>query len=149
MTDHYDLGKRLYPDAMDADGYWSGPCGYEPIVRECGRVLLERSDSDYQGDTFAVVERDGRFGFLGFAWGSCSGCDALQACDSYDAVGELADRMIDGVVWEPSLRDLLAWLDRAEERNDVWAAPWMDAEDRQASTFHKFREELRAMTEAA
>lgn len=42
---------------------------------------------DYQGDYAAIVEKDGKVGLTIIGYGSCSGCDALQAIQPW--------------VWEP------------------------------------------------
>ena len=56
-------------------------------------------DDDYQGDS-RVLFRDGeRYGVLIFGWGSCSGCDALQACDTYEEVDDLRHQLEGEIVW--------------------------------------------------
>lgn len=93
----------VYPVAS----YGFYPSDYSHIINWIGKPLLEASDDDCQGDTFAVVEKDGQFGYLQFGWGSCSGCDALQACDTQEEVADLAEHMRSSVVWrtKTELRD--------------------------------------------
>jgi hypothetical protein len=73
---------------------------YSELTDLFGENLLEVRDNDYQGDTRIILRGpDGRIGWLQFGWGSCSGCDALQACDSFEALAELFDRLRDGIKW--------------------------------------------------
>lgn len=50
------------------------------------------------------------WGYLNFGWGSCSGCDALQACDSYEDLDSLRKQLVADIHWEPSAGAMLAWL---------------------------------------
>ncbi|MFA5049135.1 MAG: hypothetical protein WC516_08980 [Patescibacteria group bacterium] len=75
------------------------------MVDAMGKVLVQVSDNGYQGDTRVLLELDGKFGVLIFGWGSCSGCDALQACESWDDLSDLFDR----------LQTQVKWFDSAEE----------------------------------
>lgn len=77
-----------------------GYIDYNVIIKSFGyNVLLQVDDNDYQGDT-RVLFRDGRkLGILIFGWGSCSGCDALQACDGINEIVELAEEMERNIKW--------------------------------------------------
>lgn len=69
--------------------------------------LFQETDNDYQGDT-RVLFRDGnRFGILNFGWGSCSGCDALQACDTIEEVTELQQELFNSIQWFDSAQECL------------------------------------------
>lgn len=69
--------------------------------------VIQVDDGDYQGDT-RVLFRDGeRYGYLNFGWGSCSGCDALQACSNHEEATKLRDGLFNSIVWKP---DALAML---------------------------------------
>lgn len=82
---------------------------YQPIVDACGDVLLQVDQDAYQGDTWAIVGRGEERGYLCFGWGSCSGCDALQACESLEEVQQLADGIESSIHWEPNAEALLGW----------------------------------------
>lgn len=76
-------------------------------------------DNDYQGDTRALIKgKDGRYGYLKFGWGSCSGCDALQACRSYENLGELISELQQAVRWGTAT-DILTFL-----RTHDWAGDY-------------------------
>lgn len=40
------------------------------------------------------------YGFLTFGWGSCSGCDALLACGSFDRVMTLLHTLKESIIWK-------------------------------------------------
>ena len=81
---------------------------YNPMIEDFGDVLFKVDDDGYQGDSYILygyMHKDSRFGFLNFGWGSCSGCDALQACSTWEEVQELYE----------DLRSQIKWFDSAEE----------------------------------
>ena len=69
--------------------------------------ILQVDDDDYQGDS-RVLFRDGiRFGYLNFGWGSCSGCDSLQACSSYEELEDLRTELHDSIKWYETSKEAL------------------------------------------
>jgi hypothetical protein len=82
---------------------------YSVIIESFGDVLVQVDELDYQGDTWAIIHRDGKYGYLCFGWGSCSGCDALEACDSYEEVDELIQSLYLGIIWYDSLLEIQAY----------------------------------------
>ena len=97
MTDA-ELGAAIFPDFGK---YGTGD--YSPIIEAIGCVLVQCDEDGCQGDTLALVSKDGKYGFVTFGWGSCSGCDALQACTSVEEAGELARQIANNAVWFESL----------------------------------------------
>lgn len=97
--------KQLYPDWEE--GY--GPCDYQPIINNIGNVVVQVDDAGYQGDTRVLYNNSGNIGFLRFGWGSCSGCDALQACDTFDDVQTLVNELTESVRWFGSFIEALAF----------------------------------------
>lgn len=89
--------KELY---KGKDFNW-GFYDYEPIINSLGdEVVIQVDDRDYQGDSRVLYKnKDGKIGILIFGWGSCSGCDALQACGSYDDVDELIEDLRNDIKW--------------------------------------------------
>ena len=99
---------ELYPDESTEFGLLISD--YDPIVLNIGDVALRVDDDDYQGDSRVIyIEPDGRVGYLNFGWGSCSGCDSLQACDSYEDVQELMDKLLSDIKWFDSSESALHW----------------------------------------
>lgn len=71
-------------------------CRWEDEAAEAlgsGKLLFYRGESDYQGTAEALVLRDdGRYAYLAWSWGSCSGCDYYErtAEDSGEDASKLA-----------------------------------------------------------
>lgn len=70
------------------------------------KTLAWCDDHDYQGDSHALLEHGGEFGFLTFGWGSCSGCDAMEAAYG-DRAAERAvlDGLCESIIWFATLRE--------------------------------------------
>jgi hypothetical protein len=94
--------KTLYPQ----DSGYSGFDSYQPMIDDFGKVIIQVDDSDYQGDTRVFLKKDNKYGYLQFGWGSCSGCDALQACRNYEEAQKLYDQLKDDIRWFDSLEDV-------------------------------------------
>jgi hypothetical protein len=109
------LARKVYPGlaSVNEDGNeeaFYGPSDYTPIVASQGDIVSLYQQETYQGDTIAVVYKGGLYGFIRFGWGSCSGCDALQACESYKALGELIEQMQNTTRWYASVGELMDWV---------------------------------------
>jgi hypothetical protein len=127
--------RRLYgKDYDDSDGYFYGPSDYQPIIDSFGTVLVQVDDANYQGDTRVLLEKDGRFGFLNFGWGSCSGCDGLQACSSFRDIEELIRGLEADVKWFDTLQA---------------AKDYVADEDRKQSYYYHMEEWRRFVVEVA
>lgn len=96
---------ELYEEEQRTGSIW---CAYDynPLIQQIGSILIQVDDNDYQGDTRVLFEKEGRYGFLIFGWGSCSGCDALQACNSTQEIAQLLETLINDVEWFNSLDQL-------------------------------------------
>jgi hypothetical protein len=109
------LAQVLYPDAHEDDFFYV-PRDYTPIVRSFGKVLVRVDDEDYSGDTRVLLAQEGRYGVLNFGWGSCSGCDALLGCNSYEAVDRVIDALRAGIRWFDTLEEAQAYVADDENR---------------------------------
>lgn len=95
--------RRLFP-RNESDSYmYFGD--YQPIIDDFGDVLVQVDDDDYQGDTRVLLKKDNKYGLLNFGWGSCSGCDALKACNSYSDVQELINQLEADIEWFDTLQE--------------------------------------------
>lgn len=115
--------REVYPDAV-RDGIWIGAYDYRPLLESFGyEILLQVDDQDYSGDS-RVLFRDGdRYGVLVFGWGSCSVCDALQACSSYEEIDELRQELHRRIRWG-SREEILHYLETHDWEGDwCWHAP--------------------------
>ena len=72
---------------------------YQPMLDAFGKIAIQVDDDDYQGDSRLLYDENGKIGVLIFGWGSCSGCDALQACGSLWEVQELCDSLQEDIKW--------------------------------------------------
>lgn len=95
------------------DSSWSW-WDYQPMLNEFGNILLQKDEQDYQGDSFIIYEKDDKYGYLTFGWGSCSGCDALQACNTIDEVQELMDKLYSDIKWFDSLDALKEYFEKTD-----------------------------------
>lgn len=67
---------------------------YAPLIKSLGDVIIQHDTDDYQGDTLVLYDYgNDNYGYLCFGWGSCSGCDALQDCETYQEVAKLRDKL--------------------------------------------------------
>lgn len=105
----------------ELDDKWFCVSSYQPIIESFGKVLIQVDDRDYSGDTRVLYEKDGKYGFLNFGWGSCSGCDALQACKNEQAVDELIDSLEQAVKWFDSLSEAAAYITSKEREYSYYS----------------------------
>ena len=107
---------------------------YQPMLDEFGEILIQVDEEAYQGDSFLIYKNDNKYGFLTFGWGSCSGCDALQACDTIDEVQELMDSLYNAIKWFDSLQELKCYI----SDYSIVELQWYFYSD----TFKEFREKV-------
>ncbi len=128
--------KNVYQDQLKDD--YVSVYGYELMVEAFGRRVLVAVDvDDYQGDSYRLIadgdEPDQRYGVLIFGWGSCSGCDALQGCESVEDLQELADHLYDSIKWFSHKEALREYV----EKHD-WEGDWSWHEE----ASHDFRRQI-------
>lgn len=87
---------------------------YTPMLKEFGEILLRVDEKNYQGDSFVIYKDKDRYGYLNFGWGSCSGCDALMACNSLKEVQKLMDKLYNAIQWFPSLDALKEYFENKD-----------------------------------
>ena len=105
MTETMSRAEVLYPRNHRGEFPFAGD--YDPIIHSFGTVLTGACIGSYQGDTVAILRDNAKgFGFLVFGFGSCSGCDALQACETYAQIDELINNLENGVRWFSSLQEV-------------------------------------------
>lgn len=103
-NEHYDV-KTCFPNIIDKGGdfdRYGADVSYEAIAALYGDPVVSVSDDDYQGSTSVLLKhRDipEMFGLLEYSWGSCSGCDSLQAAESTDDLQNLVDSMGSSIEW--------------------------------------------------
>lgn len=110
--------RQLYPpsDPSRPDDFIDYDYDYDPIIRSLGNVLVKVKDGGYQGDTRLLLEKDGRYGFSVIGWGSCTGCDALRQCSTYDEADKLISQIENEVTWFDTLEDAKAYISNMKDR---------------------------------
>jgi len=62
--------------------------------------VFSEHDNDYQGDSFYLLKDGNKYGILIFGWGSCSGCDALEAIGgNHKEVTAFRDDLWNSIQW--------------------------------------------------
>lgn len=97
-------------DAPEEDKYgWD--LDYDKIVKSFRYDLLASVTlGSYQGDILYLLQNGDQYGFLCVGYGSCSGCDALEACDTRADVEQLRKSLHDDIVWIGDRTTTLKWL---------------------------------------
>jgi hypothetical protein len=72
---------------------------YEDLVSLCGEILAEEMIGEYQGDHHCLVKNGKNYAHVVTGYGSCEMCDSLSACETADAVVELANALCEGAIW--------------------------------------------------
>lgn len=102
---------------------------YDEIVAAFGHeVLVTVADNDYQGDTRYLLRSGARYGHLNVGWGSCSGCDALQACSTLEELQKLADEIEQSIQWFESQEEACQWFETHDWKGDYY---WYQEEQAQ------------------
>lgn len=99
------------------------PGSYREALEDRGlKVVAETAFGDYQGDlVFVLRGPDGRHGVTVVGYGSCSGCDARQACSTQEEFDGLVDSVVRSIRWGAK-EDLRAHL-MGENSVSWWAMP--------------------------
>lgn len=84
---------------------------YRAIVSTLGEIVAETEWGSYQGDSLYMVKGEQGYGILTFGWGSCSGCDSLEACSSQADIDALQDDLERGIRWFTTLGEAVAFVE--------------------------------------
>lgn len=116
--------RKLYPNHYENSGkYPEGPSNYKPIIQLFGECVVKVDDDDYSGDSRILYMKVGRPGYLIFGWGSCSGCDSLQMCESYEEIDKLIEELREKIQWFNSKEDALNFFINHDWEGDCsWGA---------------------------
>lgn len=130
----------LFPDLLvtdepDDSGWSYGPSIYihynDMVKFFADSVIIAVDDDNYQGDSYRLLQTSvddsqlgQKYGILIFGWGSCSGCDALQACSSIQDYQELFDNLERSILWFASEDELIEYV-----RNKDWSTEWYSHRD--------------------
>lgn len=123
MSTDLEWAHETFTDPDD-DSDWFSASDYTPVLERLGTIVVRVDEEDYQGDSYVLYsgggERSGTWAFLTFGWGSCSGCDALQGCESVEEVVTLLEQLRNDMRWGTT-EEITAILN-APEREGEWYA---------------------------
>lgn len=112
---------ELYPEYVKVEeeyGCFYGPGDYQPILSSFGIIVVQVDDNDYQGYSRVLYQDGNKFGWLQFGWGSCSGCDALQACTKMKEIQDLIDELRRDIKWFESSHKCLDFFNNHDWEGD-------------------------------
>ena len=92
------------PDFTHITANWS-----ELVESFSDEIIMQYSVGDYSGDYYFVIKLKSYYGFVSIAYGSCSGCDALEGCESLDELNSLQNSVWNDIRWFSTLDDLKQW----------------------------------------
>jgi len=79
--------------------YYYPPMSYSQIVATQGEVIKGWTVGDWQGDYVYLLKNGDKYGFTVIGYGSCTGCDSLQACENDKEFNELKEDIIKHIFW--------------------------------------------------
>lgn len=112
--------KDLYPRGWEGSDEEPWP-GYTPILNSFGDIICRVDIPDiggHHGDTQVLLRNDGKYGYLMFGWGSCSGCDSLLRCKTYEEVDELIESTYGQIRWFDDDKEALGFFMNHEWKHD-------------------------------
>jgi hypothetical protein len=109
---------------------------YEDLIQQFAQIeIMVALGEAYEGDAHLLLKSlDGkRLGFLYYGWGSCSGCDAFEACYSPEDFWNLRCDLERSVQWFDTPAELRAFLEARDWKGCVPRG--MDAAEQLKSLF--------------
>lgn len=132
---------EVYPrhaEDESKNGNIYGPGDYTPLLNSMGYDVLVKVDDDaYQGDSRVLFRDTLRYGILIFGWGSCSGCDALQACNSMKEIDDLRTDLNRQIRWFDFKCECLEYINKHD-----WAGDYAGLSSEVVEFIEKCRKEL-------
>jgi hypothetical protein len=75
------------------------------------KEVFSEHDNDYQGDSFYLLKNGTKHGILIFGWGSCSGCDTLEAIGSdFKEVTAFRNDLWNSIQWFDTKADVRKYI---------------------------------------
>jgi hypothetical protein len=72
---------------------------WNKIIEEFGNAVVVTDVGSYQGDYLVLYDNEGTYGYAQISYGSCSGCDSLQCCTTWEAVDETIEEEYNRITW--------------------------------------------------
>lgn len=100
------IAQKLYPNEPLQ---WISD--YQPIINYFGEIIIQIQDSNYQGDARVLLQMEEMYGILLFGWGSCTCCDALRGCKTWEEVDSLIDTLRQSIISFKEIKDIQKYLE--------------------------------------
>ena len=105
---------------LSIDGCFMEQGDYTPIIEHLGKVAYRLDETGYQGDSYVFYKEEDKYGIMIFGWGSCSGCDSLQACNSIQDIDNLIEEMTGYIRWFKTAKELYDWINDERYQETQW-----------------------------
>lgn len=118
--------EEMFPGCNNKSGdysYFRAPSYSSIVAQFCDEVIIETWENDYQGSTYCLLRKGSQYGYLEFGWGSCSRCDALEACSNYKELQSLFESLESSIQWFDSKEAFHTWF---KERDWKGQFSWHD-----------------------
>jgi len=99
--------------------------GYDDMVRSFGKIVYKVTLGDWQRDYLYLIqgkEPHQKWGYLKTGYGSCSGCDRYQACDSIKELEHLRNQIFDSVQWFGNSGEALEFFEKHDWEGDYYGS---------------------------
>ena len=106
--------------------YYEPPMGYDEIVSIQGEIVKDWIIGDWQGDYVYLLKNNDWYSLVVVGYGSCSGCDALEACENNEEFELLKQSILNDIRWG-SKQDILDQI--SDEEINRWyfhESEWKD-----------------------
>ena len=119
-TNRFKPIQDVYPNGSIWQGSNnSAPGIYDPLLESFGYEFLVKQDEyGHNGDSFVLFGDGDKRGILIFGWGSCSGCDALLGCESYDEIEQLRNKLHNEIRWFQTAKHCLEYYEKHDWEGD-------------------------------
>lgn len=115
------------------------PPGYEAGLKEAGyEILAWETFGDWQGDYSLVLKNGNDFGFVVIGYGSCSGCDSMEACETEEEYKSLISSIVSSIFWGTK-EEVLAKINNEHDDNN-WYRSDIGYEDSVSNLIKAVRE---------
>lgn len=86
-------GEFWYP-SHQVDGEYQNYGSLAALLFPKVRWFFDEQEGSYQGDWFMIGRNEDTFYFFSMGYGSCSGCDWLQGCDTREEMEKLLEDIL-------------------------------------------------------
>lgn len=97
LLEFKDRFSQLYNKKHD---YMSSPKVEELIGSAGCDVIASTYIGSWSGDVLMVLKNGTGFGLLIVGYGSCSGCDALKSCNTFEELFDFREKLFKSIMWK-------------------------------------------------